>query len=314
MQTLRVIWLPAVLLLAVACSMEPRENRQFDVEAEFAKLDTPNVGSVEQSLLRGAQDAEKKGDHPRSVSLYTQLHDRDNTNPTYQFGLAESLRRVGENEAAIEMYDSLLEQRPNDLDAMEGKALAIMAMGDTEQASRQFKTVLERDATRWRTLNALGILFTVKNMTTEALAYFNEALKHSLNNPSVMNNIGLVRAGRGEEREAIATLRQAAKQANGNQRRHIEMNLALVHGIQGDIEAAKRVAEPHLTEASLTHNLGLYAHLANNDELAKSYLNMALTNSSVYYERAWKNLNIIATQGKGAKPLSPKQKSIKIGE
>lgn len=313
MRTLRLIVLPA-LLLAVACTVKPSDERQLDVEEEFAKLDTPQVGSVEGSLRRAAETAEEKGEHARAVSLYSQLHDRYENNVGYQFGLAESLRRVGENEAAIAMYDKVLGERPQYLDAMEGKALAIMAMGDTEEASRQFKTVLERDAGRWRTLNALGILFTVKNMTTEALAYFNEALKHSPDNPSVMNNIGLVKATRGEERAAVDALRTAAKQASGKQRQHIEMNLALVYGISGDIEAAKRVAEPHLTEASLTHNLGLYAHLANNDELAKSYLNMAMTNSSVYYERAWKNLNIIANQARGSKDLSPQQKTIKIGE
>ena len=39
--------------------------------------------------------------------------------------------------------------------------------------------------------------------------------------------------------------------------------------------------------------MGFYSYLAKNNELAKGYLNMALTQSPTYYERAWKNMGAL---------------------
>jgi Flp pilus assembly protein TadD len=299
------------LALCSACGIMPSKSRVYDADEEFAKVDQPEVGSVEDALRDSAIEAAKRGENDKAVSLYTQLYDRDKKNPLYQLGLAESLRRLGEHQAAIRMYDAVLKEKPDHVDAMEGKALAVMAMGETEEAARLFKGVLEKDKARWRTLNALGILFTIKEMTAEAFVYFNEALKYSADNPSILNNIGLVQAMDGNQDEAVSTLKRAARSATGTQQRQVELNLALVYGIAGQMELAKKVAEPHLSADALTNNLGLYAHLSNDDELAKSYLNMALTNSSTYYERAWKNLNLIDAS-KGAPPTSEKPKSFKV--
>jgi hypothetical protein len=40
--------------------------------------------------------------------------------------------------------------------------------------------------------------------------------------------------------------------------------------------------------------MGLYAHLAKDDQMAKSYLNMALTESKTYYGKAWENLEAVS--------------------
>jgi hypothetical protein len=40
--------------------------------------------------------------------------------------------------------------------------------------------------------------------------------------------------------------------------------------------------------------MGFYAHLAKDDALAKTYLNMAISGSSTFYERAWNNLDGIS--------------------
>ena len=150
-------------------------------------------------------------------------------------------------------------------------------------------------------------------MPAEGMTYLNEALKYSDDNPSVLNNIGLVLAMQRDYQQAIPALTKAARRAEGGQKAHIELNTALVHGIFGNVRDAKRMAEKHLDRISLENNLGLYAHLANDDELAKSYLNMALTGSSVHYKRAWENLNLINNDGAPQKILSPMQKSIRVG-
>src|SRR5665213_3262392 len=42
--------------------------------------------------------------------------------------------------------------------------------------------------------------------------------------------------------------------------------------------------------------MAFYAYLSKNQQLAKGYLDMALTQSPIYYERAWKNLAAISDE------------------
>lgn len=302
----------AFALTLTACSLDASKDRIFDPDAEFAKLDSPDVPTVGSSLEKSAVEALENGQNQRALSYYEQLHDKDEKEARYQLGLAEALRRLGYNDDAVSFYDMVIAQDSTHVDAHEGKALALMAMGKSEDAGRLFSQIMERDATRWRTLNALGLLFVTKNMYEEGRAYFNEALRHSPNNVAVMNNIGLTQAIMKDYRPAILSLESASRAAEGMQQQQVDMNLAMVMGVSGDMESARKIASKHVTGAALDNNLGLYAHLANNDELAKSYLNMALSGSTTYYKRAWKNLDIINQDSHTEFKPELNQKSYKV--
>lgn len=300
-------------VLVAGCSVQPNKDHVHDADKEFSSLEAPDVGSVQDSMEHSALAGLKNAEYTRSALLYQQLYDKNNNETRYQLGLAESLRRLGKYEEAITYYDKILNQHPGHVDAFEGKALATMARGDIEEASKMFEQIIQRDPSHWRSYNALGIMFAVKNMLPEAMTYFNEALKYSAENPSVHNNVGLLLAMQKQYEQSVDALTRASRKAEGNQRKQIDLNLALVHGIFGHMDEAKRIAEQHLDAASLENNLGLYAHLADDDELAKSYLNMALAGSTVYYDRAWKNLDIISNRDISKKAMSPNQKSVRIG-
>src|SRR5688572_28227490 len=83
-----------ISIFLAACTVQPGEQHKLTADEEFAKLDTPQVSSVQDSLEKAAADAMKVGDYPRAMSLYKQLYDRDEKRFDYQLGLAESLRRV----------------------------------------------------------------------------------------------------------------------------------------------------------------------------------------------------------------------------
>lgn len=295
----------------VSCAIDP-SRQNYDPDAEFAKLDSPEVPGVFTSLEHNALEALQEGENERALGLYKQLFDSKPDEMRYQLGLAESMRRVGKNRDAIFFYDKVIAKHPGHLDANEGKALALMADGDVTGASKLLSRIKDRAPDRWRTHNALGILFAVKNMPKEAVAYFNEALKYQPNNPAVLNNIGLTRAIQRQYRSAEQELKKAAKHAKGKQKQHVELNLALVYGISGDTEMAEQLAERYLSGTSLDNNLGLYSYLANDQEMAKSYLNMALSGSTTYYKRAWKNLDIISKKSKSDFVPTSQQKIYKI--
>lgn len=290
-KTLIVSTLLASLLLG-SCSggVGPVDSKRF-----LNALDGPKVPTVEDALTESAHAAEAQGDFKQAAQFYTQVLGKNPDNKEAMLALGDSYRRDGQTDKALQVYDGLLAKDEGNLGAKEGKGLALIASGDFDTPAVLFEEIMKADPTRWKTLNALGILFTTRNMQPEAQQYFTEALKFHKDNPSILNNLGLSQALDRKFDDSIATLgKSSALAATGSlERKRIDLNLALVYAIAGRLEDARTTAEPYLSGAALDNNLGLYAHLAKDDQMARSYLNKALTDSKVYYARAWDNLEEI---------------------
>jgi Flp pilus assembly protein TadD len=278
-------------------------TRQWlDPDKEFKEFEQPNVPTIQSTLEASAAQALQKGKLENAAQQYQQLLGQHKLSDVdklrYQTNIADITRKLRRLDQALSLYEDILARQPGYIDALEGKGLTLMALGRVPESGEIFKQVLQQNPKRWRALNALGILFASKGLNTEALTYYSEALKASPNNAGVLNNVGLTYAIAHDYPSATTTLKHAAANAKSEARRkHIELNLALVYGITGHYNDAKRIAKKHLKGPALDNNLGLYAHLANDEELAKTYLNRALTGSAIHYERAWKNLDIISGEG-----------------
>ena len=291
----------ALLLLSSALTLAgcgAAGQQWWDPDKTFATMGGPTVKGINDTQEDMAKEAANAGDFTRASKFYELLVATDKGTPEqklrYRLGLANATRRLGDNERALAMFEQLVRENPANLDALEGKGLTLMALGKSVDASRAFSEVVEKDATRWRTLNALGILFVTKDMIPEAMAYYTEGLKQSPDNPALLNNIGLSFAVDKQYARAIEALDQSARLSkNPNQRKQIELNTAMVYGVSGDLDNARQIASKYFDGPALDNNMGLYAHLSKNDGLAKTYLNMALNQSSTFYERAWQNLDII---------------------
>lgn len=284
----------ALLTMLPACDQNGGPM-PIDSKKLLSTFDGPNIPSMEENQLAAAKNAEKNDDFAQASQIYQQILEKDpETNDVVQL-LADSLRRGGEYDKAISVYDGLLTKDPANVPAKEGKALALMAKGDFETPTILLEEVLKADGKRWKSLNAMGILFVTRGLYPDSIKYFEEALKQSPANVSVMNNLGLTQALNKQYDVAIDTLSKASLQSvvGSSGRKRIDLNMALVYASSGKLPEARRIAEQYLSGPSLNNNLGLYAHLAKDDALAKSYLNMALTESKTYYEKAWDNLEAL---------------------
>jgi Flp pilus assembly protein TadD len=311
--TLSLCLLPALLSACVGGM-----PLNADKEKLFAELNKngPDVEGVEGTLLKGAKAMDARGEYDKSTGIYQQLVAIDNKNISYMESYASGLRRTGKLEAAGEAYDQLLKKDPKNLEAQEGKALVKLGSGEYEEAGKLLTDVYAQDKTRWRTINGLAILLVQRGMNTDAIAYFKEAAKQSKENVSVLNNLGLTYAINNQYRDATQTLKKAVdgSEPKTKLRRNVELNLALVYGINGDLDLAENILKNNMPPSGVDNNLGLYAYLANDESLAKSYLNTALSKSPYHYERAWENLATITEQSKGAagKKVDAKSKVLKI--
>jgi Flp pilus assembly protein TadD len=270
----------------------------WNPDTTFASLGQPDVKGVNDTQEDSAKEAVAAGDFTRAAKFYEILGASGKGTKEqmlrYKLGYANAIRRMGDNDRALDLFEGLVKDNPENLDAAEGRALTLMAVGKTLDASRAFSDIVEKDPKRWRTLNALGILFVTKNMIPEAMTYYTEALKYSPDNPAVLNNIGLSQAIDKNYKRASDVLDQANRMSkNPAQRKQIDLNLAMVSAVAGDLDKAYDLASKYYDGAALDNNMGLYAHLSKDDGLAKTYLNMALSQSPTYYERAWSNLDAL---------------------
>ncbi len=295
------ISITAFLLLS-ACDPQPA-----DMTTEINKLAAPQVAGVTDALKSQAEQAAAGGDYNRAAQTYKQLLDQEPQNRDYTLAFADSLRRSGNHQAAIELMNTYLVAHPADAVALETRGLSLMSTGSIAEAGKDFEQALAADPTRWRTLNAVGVLFTMKNKTKEAIAYFDESLVHNPDNASALNNRGLALAMDSRYEDAVESFERTKRnlRIGSPDMKQVDMNLALVYAIAGRLDDAERIASQYLSKAALYNNMAVYAQLSKNPELSRSYLDMALTQSPVYYERAWKNLGAIP-ENKAVDNVTPK--------
>lgn len=278
-------------LLLASCGGGPASV--FDGKKFLSELtEGPQVPKIESSLLQTARQYEDRGDYNQAISLYKQLLEKHPENLNVVLGLAESYRKSGRYKDSISLYDQLLAKEKDNIDAKEGKGLALVSLGDFETPGGLFGDVLDKEPNRWKSHNALGILFTTRGMQTEAQQYFAEALKYNPASVTVLNNLGLSQALERDYDSALTSLSAASNAAEREsmQRKRVDLNMALVYAIMNRLDDAKLVASNYYSGPELENNMGIYALLANDDEIARAYLNMALSNSKMFYAKAWDNL------------------------
>jgi Flp pilus assembly protein TadD len=280
-------------LFLSSCSIEPHVRESSDHALD--KLKGPEPGSIDSELSNQAQQAMAQGDFKQAAQIYKQLVDKSPDNMAYQLGFAESLRRIGNFGLSLKVTDGILAKEPGNAGALENKGLCLMSTGEFAEAGTAFGDVMKTDRGRWRTLNGIGILFAMKGKYDNAVAYYQAALNISTDNPSVLNNAALTYAIDQQFDRAYDAFARARRHVSPGSAdmKHLDLNLALVYAVNGKLDLAEQTATPYLSKEGLYNNMGFYSYLAKNNELAKGYLNMALTQSPTYYERAWKNLGAL---------------------
>jgi len=289
-----------ILFALSACSLTPQSK--FDMGAELAKLKGPEVAGIDKTLLDQVKSAEEAGEFKRAAQVYKQLLDKSPDNKDYAIAMSNDLRRSGDNVNALKIIDEVIKKNPKDANALEVKGLILMNTGEFAEAGKAFGEVMKIEPKRWRTLNAVAILFVMKKNNDKAISYYNESLAVSQDNPSVLNNLALTLALNKNYDAAIEKFTLARRKLSSGSRelKRNDLNMALVYAIAGKLDDAERVATPHLSKSALYNNMGFYSYISNNNTLAKSYLNMALTQNTTYYEKAWNNLNMVSDAGEDA--------------
>lgn len=268
----------------------PTNNTRPDISAPQP------FSPLEKNLYQTANSHFEKGHYQKAIELYQNLVQEHPEKLILSFQLAEALRLDHQFNKAIPHYQHIPAGNAYYPSAQEGLALSYVNMSQFTTAKNILHQLIYEDASRWKAINALGTIAAMENNPQEALAYYNTALAVNNNNPVTLNNIGLAMALNGTPEKGLNILYQAQTLGRNQPdlQEKIAYNLALVQGMNGQFEEAEKLLQPYLSPAEIYNNLGFYANLAKNSDLAKTYLSKALSENPYYYQKAWQNLATVS--------------------
>jgi len=168
---------------------------------------------------------------------------------------AKGLESLGQAEQQMTVLKKLAESHPDNakLAILYGKKLA--------QAGKSIEAlpILERAAANpgadWRLYSALGSTYDQQGLYDKAQAEYGKALALQPDELSVLNNMGMSHALQGNLKEAETVLRQASLLPKAGSQPRIRQNLALVVGLQGRFEDARKIASADLPPDQVEANM-----------------------------------------------------------
>ena len=107
----------------------------------------------------------------------------------------------------------------------------------------------------WRTYSALGSAYDQQGLYDKAQAEYSKALALQPDELSVVNNMGMSYALQGNLKQAETTLRQASLSPKAGSQPRIRQNLALIVGLQGRFEEARKIASEDLPPDQVEANM-----------------------------------------------------------
>ena len=215
-----------------------------------------------------------------ALSIYQNLYKTYPHSHELKLKIADSYRLTGKCDKAQSFYKSLLRKNdhPEYLNILESSGMCLVQEGRYKKAIQTLSEIFEIDAFRWRTINALGVAYALESNTEESKKYFEIALSLEQNKYIIYNNMALASAFLGDYKSAINYQKKAIKmtKSNDNNFKRIELNLALLYGMSGEIKPAKKILLKHLDENEVNSNLEYYKSLNKDSNASKKLIKKSL--------------------------------------
>lgn len=181
----------------------------------------------------------------------------DPSNIDIGLAYANGLEALGQTDRQMQVLKTLSGNHPENsqLQSLYGKKL--LAAGRTGDAI----AVLEGTAASananidWRLLSALGSAYDQQGRYAEARTQYGKALQLAPDDVTVLNNMGMSYALEGDLKQAETTLRQASMLPKAAAEPRIRQNLALVVGLQGRFDEARKIASEDLPPDQVEANM-----------------------------------------------------------
>jgi Flp pilus assembly protein TadD len=203
-----------------------------------------------------ATDAKMAGDpqaNAAATAKWAAAYAKKPQDTKLALGYARALRAVGSKDRAMQVMQAAFQanQTNGELAAEFGRLA--LDVGRLDIAKYTLHVAETQGINDWKTLSAQGTLHAKAGEHGEAQRYFLAALQTQPDAISVTNNLALSYALDNKADKAEALLRNAV--ASGHDDKRVRQNLALVLGVQGKFDEARKIASTDMPEADAKANM-----------------------------------------------------------
>jgi Flp pilus assembly protein TadD len=236
------IW--PVMLLVPALALGACQNRQ-------AKLGADPMSTGSTAALPKASDV---GSFTRTEAL-SQKWAVNQSDANLGLDYAENLGKMGQTDQQIDVLKTVAATHPND-SALQGKiGKQVLAQGRAGEAILILDRATKAPGADWKTFSALGSAYDQQGNHGQARAAYQSALNLKPNELTVENNMAMSYVLEGKLPEAEKILRAAVAQPGVDLQPRVRQNLALVIGLQGHFDEARKIASEDLPPDQVEANL-----------------------------------------------------------
>jgi Flp pilus assembly protein TadD len=201
---------------------------------------------------------------PASMKEVIALGEKFEADPdNLKLGLAYAaqLKAIGRPEQQFEVYKGLLNKHSSDGKLLNIYGKELLQAGQAADAAALLDRATKSKTADWRTFSALGSACDQLGRHEEARRNYTQALALSPGEVTVLNNLGMSFALQGNLPKAEETLREASNSPKGSQDARLRQNLALVVGLQGRFEDARKIASADLPPEQVEANMAYLQHM-----------------------------------------------------
>jgi Flp pilus assembly protein TadD len=220
------------------------------------------VGSEGQNL-RLARAARGAGDFASAVNLYRTVLAVHPNDPGVLVELGNTFLEVGAVDDAIDTFRKVKAKTPARLDAELGLAHAQLALHKPDAALGYIDSAAKISPNDPRVLVGRGVALDLLNRHAEAQANYRAVLEANPEHVAARNDLALSLALAGDFPQAVDIMMRLTRSTAATPR--IRQNLALIYGLQGNMQQAAAVSRVDLDEKDTEANLRLFGMLQSAD-------------------------------------------------
>lgn len=168
---------------------------------------------------------------------------------------ATSLDELGQKPQQIDVLRTTAQRTSGDAAAQAKLGRMLLAAGDPQGAEEILGRAVSLNPRDVQSLSAMGAALDQQTKHSEARDKYQMAMAMAPDDMNVVNNLGMSYALQGKLPEAESTLRKALNHPNAKNTPRIRQNLALVLGLQGRFDDAKRIASEDLPPDQVQANM-----------------------------------------------------------
>ncbi len=258
------------MLLVGGCTVRSGEQPVLPGEASNAL--GGGADTVER-LVRMGRGALAAGDEAAAARLLERALVLAPGNAEAAVLYGDALLALDRAADAAEVYRHALSLDATDVAAGKGYARAMLALNRPEVAAEHLRELLGRTGDDPTLLNLLGVSLNLAGRHEEAIGIYRRGLALAPDHPGLLNNLALALAFADRFDEAVAVLEPIADSVTSDRRSR--QNLALIYGLKGDLDAARRISRIDLDDEAVANNLAYFEMLRGIEDKRKAVANLA---------------------------------------